>query len=87
MSDLIRVKRKRIVQTTYWDCADVDREEIINDLGIAVHDYDDFMNELEDLILKWEMLDKATEIKVDHSEEVKEEEVDLHCWIDADCID
>ena len=87
MSDLIRVKRKRIVQTTYWDFADVDREEIINDLGIAVHDYDDFMNELEDWILKWEMLDKATEIKVDHSEEVKEEEVDLHYWIDADCID
>jgi hypothetical protein len=45
------------------------------------------MNELEDWILKWEMLDKATEIKVDHSEEVKEEEVGLHCWIDADCID
>ena len=86
MTDLIRVKRKRIVETTYWDYADVDRDQIINDLGITVHDYDDFMNELEDWILKWEMLDKPTDIEVDQSETVSEEE-ELDCWIDADCID
>ena len=86
MSDLIRVKRKRIVKTTYWDYADVDREQMINDLGITVVDYDDFMNELEDYILKWEKLDKPTEIEVDQSETVSEEE-ELDCWIDADCID
>ncbi len=86
MSDLIRVKRKRIVKTTYLDYADVDREQMINDLGITVVDYDDFMNELEDYILKWEKLDKPTDIEVDHSERVSEEE-ELDCWIDADCID
>ena len=86
MSDLIRVKRKRTVVTTYRDFADIDREQMINDLGITVHDYDDFMNELEDWILKWEKLDKPTEIEVDQSETVSEEE-ELDCWIDADCID
>ena len=86
MSDLIRVKRKRIVKTTYRDFADVDREQMINDLGITVHDYDDFMNELEDWILKWEKLNKAAKIEVDQSETVSEEE-ELDCWIDADCID
>ena len=70
MSDLIRVKRKRTVVTTYLDYADVDREQMINDLGITVDDYDDFMNELEDWILKWERLDKPTDIEVDHSETV-----------------
>ena len=44
MGDLIRVKRKRTVVTTYRDFADIDREQMINDLGITVHDYDDFMN-------------------------------------------
>ena len=86
MSDLIRVKRKRIVKTTYQDYADLDREQMINDLGITVDDYDDFMNELEDWILKWERLDKATDIEVDHSE-IFSEEKELDCWIDADCID
>ena len=86
MSDLIRVKRKRIVETTYWDYADVDREQMINDLGITVHDYDDFMNELEQWIMKWEMLGNVTEIEADQSEKVHED-VDLDCWIDADCID
>ncbi len=86
MSDLIRVKRKRIVETTYWDYADVDREQMINDLGITVHDYDDFMNELEQWIMKWEMLNNSTEIEADQSEKVHED-VDLDCWIDADCID
>ena len=86
MSDLIRVKRKRIVKTTYRDFADVDREQMINDLGITVVDYDDFMNNLDDWILKWEKLDKPTEIEVDQSETVSEEE-ELDCWIDADCID
>ena len=86
MSDLIRVKRKRIVKTTYRDYADVDREQMINDLGITVVDYDDFMNNLDDWILKWEKLDKPTEIEVDQSETVSEEE-ELDCWIDADCID
>ena len=65
MSDLIRVKRTRTVVTTYRDFADIDREQMINDLGITVHDYDDFMNELEDWILKWEKLNKATKIEVD----------------------
>ena len=41
MGDLIRVKRKRTVVTTYRDFADIDREQMINDLGITVHDYDD----------------------------------------------
>ena len=86
MSDLIRVKRKRIVKTTYRDYVDVDREQMINDLGITVVDYDDFMNNLDDWILKWEKLDKPTEIEVDQSETVSEEE-ELDCWIDADCID
>ena len=86
MSDFIRVKRKRIVKTTYRDFADVDREQMINDLGITVVDYDDFMNNLDDWILKWEKLDKPTEIEVDQSETVSEEE-ELDCWIDADCID
>ena len=86
MSDLISVKRKRIVKTTHQDYAAVDREQMINDLGITVHDYDDFMNGLEDWILKWEKLNKAAKIEVDQSETVSEEE-ELDCWIDADCID
>ena len=86
MGDLIRVKRKRTVVTTYRDFADIDREQMINDLGITVHDYDDFMNGLEDWILKWEKLNKAAKIEVDQSETVSEEE-ELDCWIDADCID
>ena len=86
MSDLIRVKRKRTVVTTYLDLADIDREQMINDLGITVVDYDDFMNNLDDWILKWEKLNKATKIEVDQTVTVSEEK-ELDCWIDADCID
>ena len=86
MSDLIRVKRKRTVVTTYQDFADIDREQIINDLGMVVNDYDEFMNNLEQHILRWERLDKPTEIEVDQIEIFSEEE-DLDSWIDADCID